>query len=244
MDWEKCAAHDEEFYSLSSPKRCEVLKGCCWFALSGLVGGIIGTLASLVLTNSLFEISAQPVFTAVFGLALIFLAGALFWRMWRSQVTRKSKVVLFALACTIFCAGVLAFFLDVKWIHGLPPPTKIPMYAILSGSLAFAIVFSFSEISSLSLCAGCNETPVITGRTQLLLLFCGAITLGTICGTVFGVLDVEDEQNFDRLVRQLIITIPIGTTIGTVIGCINYVQRAWLGTARYNTVPPIPDVNL
>jgi len=196
--------------------------------LSGFLSGLFGVLIAEVVANSLVEISITPVFSIVFGSAFFILGAAIMYRVFTSMNENRNIMIVFALL--VFASAAFSILLEKNWLP-LPPAAKVPMYAVVGLSLAFALTFSFTEFINMGVCDRCCKTdfennPVIGSKKQIFLIFAGAIIMGSVLGVLFGVIDVEnDDQLHEKFNKNLILSLPLGFFLGTIIGVINQVMR-------------------
>jgi len=198
--------------------------------LSGLLSGLFGVLVAEVVANSLVEISITPVFSIVFGAAFFVLGVAILYRVLTSLTEQDKRGVMIAFSALVFASSACSFLLERDWVP-LPPVAKIPMYAVVGLSLSFALTFSFTEFINMGLCDKCCRTdfennPIIAKKKQIFLIFAGAIIMGSILGVMFGVIDVEnDDQLHEKFNENLILSLPLGFVLGALIGVVNQYMR-------------------
>lgn len=215
--------------------------------LSSFIASIFGVVVAEVVANSLVEISVTPIFSVVFGVAFFLLGAALVFRAFTSlnESSKRGFMIFFALL--VFASGLFSFLLQKNWVQMDPEP-KSAMYAIVGLSLAFSLSFSFTEFINMGLCDRCCNTdfensPVISSKSQVILIFAGTALMGGFHGFMFGFLDVEnDDARQTKVTENLIWSIPLGAGIGAFIGFLNQWLRsapASNGYAQWSTKVPI-----
>jgi len=198
--------------------------------LSAFLSGLFGVLIAEVVANSLVEISITPVFSIVFGSAFFILGAAIVYRVFSSLTENDKRTIMIIFALLVFASSAFSFLLEKDWVS-LSPMAKVPMYAVVGLSLAFALTFSFTEFINMGLCDRCCKTdfennPVIGSKKQIFLIFAGAIVMGGTLGVMFGVIDVENDDKFhEKFTKNLILSLPLGFVVGAIIGGINQIMR-------------------
>ncbi|EER16923.1 conserved hypothetical protein, partial [Perkinsus marinus ATCC 50983] len=127
------------------------------------------------------------------------------------ESARKKQLQLFA--SLIVISGFLCFILEKNWFVGMSPVLKIPLYSILGVSVSFALTFSVvdminyllgflqvvvarplvestSQVYLVTLLSSCS----CSGKVQQVLFV--ALLMGGTFGFIFGVMDVEDEVQY------------------------------------------------
>jgi len=166
----------------------------------------------------------------IFGISFLLLGAALIWRIIKTVEDTLSRNIFLGFSALVILSGIFCFVVEVSWTH-LSVTAKIPLYACLGISLSFALTFSFTEMINLGLCDKCCNThfednPLISNRKQVIIIFSGAIFLGSIFGILFGSIDVEDDDSRrSKLKENLIWSIPIGAIIGGLISFLNQWMR-------------------
>jgi len=92
-------------------------------------------------------------------------------------------------------SGVLCFLLEKDWTHKISSQSKIPLYAILGISIAFSLVYSFTDILQYLVFRCCRNTKFFSipfAISHVRLLMCTASICGLYYGWIFGILDSED----------------------------------------------------
>jgi len=217
--------------------------------LSGLLSGLFGVLVAEVVANSLVEISITPVFSIVFGAAFFVLGIAILYRVLQSLTEQDKRSIMVAFSILVFASSACSFLLERDWVP-LPAVAKIPMYAIVGLSRSVALTFSFTEFINMGVCDRCCRTdfennPIIGTKKQIFLIFAGAIIMGSVLGVMFGVIDVEnDDQLHKKFNENLILSLPLGFVLGAIVGVINQFMRGApeLYTKFNNTSSHIDDI--
>jgi len=215
--------------------------------LSAFIAALFGVVVAEVVANSLVEISITPVFSVVFGAAFVLLGVSLVYRAFTSlnESSKRGFMIFFALL--VFASGLFSFLLQKEWVHMESKPKSI-MYAVVGLSLAFSLSFSFTEFINMGLCDKCCSTdfennPIISTKSQIILIFVGTTLMGALHGLMFGLIDVEnDDERHDKFTENLLWSLPLGATVGAVIGFLNQWIRSTpesSGYAQWSTKTPI-----
>jgi hypothetical protein len=195
---------------------------------SGLGGGVLGAIISVVVNNALIEISITPFFAAVFGGVLLLLGCLMLWRKLTeaSHGAPLTRVLMLAFSSLVFVSGASCFVLEKDWCHSLSPRAKVPLYVALAVSLSFAVAFSLVDLLNLysdcSMLTRSGGAPLVSTPSQILLVLGGAVLMGSTFGYLFGVMDVEDDDVFhNKLRNEERASLPIGFAIGGLVGLLN-----------------------
>lgn len=198
------------------------------------VGMALGVVGSYIVNTSLAEVSYNPTFSAAFGVCFIGLGGVIMWRvlvpdadMPQEDPVLRRCMVLFGLM--VMAAGFFSFFLDKVWFRSLSTGAKIPMYTILGASVTYAICFSLADLLNQGVpwckcCHGGEEavTPIVSTPMQVWSLMAVGLISGACYGYLFGMIDVEDDDEFnDRFREQEMVCVPLGIILGGVAGFTN-----------------------
>lgn len=63
--------------------------------------------------------------------------------------------------------------------------------------------------------------------SQIIALFATALTMGAVFGLLFGLTDVEnDDAHHTNLMRNAILSIPLGVLLGGIFGALNQFWRS------------------
>ena len=209
--------------------------------ISGFVGLCLGIAVSLIVNSTLVEISVSPFFALYFGLLFMSVGGIIIYRLNgatlfgspsaesdqsyslapEDEVRRKKQLNFFAgLICV---SGFLCFILEKNWFVGLSSTSKIPLYTILGVSVAFALVFSIVDLVNylMGFLRASVARPVVESPHQVYLVMTIALIMGATFGFIFGVMDIEDEIQYQvrlALLKEERTCIPIGAVLGAIAG--------------------------
>jgi hypothetical protein len=214
-------------------------------AISGFVGLCLGIAVSLIVNSTLVEISVSPFFALYFGLLFMSVGGIIIYRLNGSalfggpsssdnspadhsfslapedEVRRKKQLNFFAgLICV---SGFLCFILEKNWFLGLSSTAKIPLYTVLGVSVAFALVFSIVDLVNylMGFLRASVARPVVESPHQVYLVMTIALIMGATFGFIFGVMDIEDEIQYQvrlALLKEERTCVPIGAVLGAIAG--------------------------
>lgn len=208
---------------------------------SGFVGMILGIAISLIVNSTLVEISVSPFFALYFGILFMSVGGIIVYRLngaglWgnlnseadqalmmapEDELQRKKQLTFFAgLICL---SGLLCFILEKNWFVGLSPTMKVPLYTILGISVAFALVFSVVDLVNymMGFLRASVARPIVESPHQVYLIMTVAMVMGATFGFIFGVMDVEDEIQYQvrlALLKEEKTCLPIGALLGAIAG--------------------------
>ena len=181
-------------------------------------GGTLGVCSSLMVNSALVEVSCSPFFAVSFGLLFLTSALTVGWQL-QQESNARNFVLLTVFALLNAASGVVCFFLERDWSHGLTPRHKIPLYALLGMCLAFSVNFS-----TLDLLARCNlsasGTLLVRAEWQVRIVATTSIVTGAMYGLTFGVLDIEDQLMRsptlfrEALHREARVCYPVGLASG------------------------------
>jgi len=214
--------------------------------ISGFVGTCLGIAVSLIVNSTLVEISVSPFFALYFGLLFMSVGGIIIYRLNGSTLfsgntntdnvgeadqafllapedekRRKKQLTFFA---SLICfSGFLCFILEKNWFVGLSPTTKVPLYTILGVSVAFALVFSIVDLVNylMGFLRASIARPIVESSHQVYLIMTIAMVMGACFGFIFGVMDIEDEIQYQvrlALLKEERTCIPIGAILGAIAG--------------------------
>lgn len=211
--------------------------------ISGFVGLCLGIAVSLIVNSTLVEISVSPFFALYFGLLFMSVGGIIIYRLNGSslfggssgngeadqqftlapedEIRRKKQLNFFA---SLICvSGFLCFILEKNWFVGLSYTTKIPLYTILGVSVSFALVFSIVDLVNylMGFLRASVARPVVESPHQVYLVMTIAMIMGATFGFIFGVMDIEDEIQYQvrlALLKEERTCIPIGAVLGAIAG--------------------------
>jgi len=212
------------------------------YALAGVIGALLGMVASFTVNCTLVEISINGFFAVYFGVLFILIAGIILYRVMGG--THPKPFILTSLALVVFASGLLCFSLQRDWFVRLPPMTKVPVYAILGISITFSLLFAVIDLINHCSSEDPNSRPIIETEQQVYLVVATAVSMGFIFGLVFGLLDIEDEQISHikvALLREERICYPIGAIMGGVAAVWNQHMRE---TAASYKADPLKDNTL
>lgn len=210
--------------------------------LSGFVGMVLGLAISLIVNSTLVEISVSPFFALYFGLLFMSVGGIIIYRLNgasflsgsssldadqtlllapEDELRRKKQLTFFA--SLILVSGFLCFLLEKNWFVGLSWTTKVPLYTILGVSVAFALVFSVVDLVNyvMGFLRASVARPVVESSLQVYLIMTIALIMGATFGFIFGVMDIEDEIQYQvrlALLKEERTCLPIGAVLGAIAG--------------------------
>ncbi len=209
---------------------------------SGFVGMILGIAISLIVNSTLVEISVSPFFALYFGILFMSVGGIIVYRLNGASLfpaggqndadqalilapedekQRKKQLTFFAgLICF---SGLLCFILEKNWFVGLSATMKVPLYTILGISVAFALVFSVVDLVNylMGFLRASVARPIVESPHQVYLIMTVAMLMGATFGFIFGVMDVEDEIQYQvrlALLKEEKTCLPIGALLGAIAG--------------------------
>ena len=176
-------AIDEYLMAICSPLIYTLLR--CF-----LVGGLLGTMSSLMVNCSLVEVSVSPFFAIAFGL-LFLTSGFMMVAQIYSLPNAKNRVLLMAFAVLNFVSGIITFFLERDWSHGLSASHKVPLYMLLGSCLAFSVNFSSLDLIARFECFSSSQI-LVRAEWQLRVVAFTSIFTGGLYGYTFGALNLEE----------------------------------------------------
>jgi hypothetical protein len=194
------------------------------------LGALVGFLVTLLTTLALLEISTTAFFAVMLGGALICLSLVILARVLSATDSRRSsfsKYFVVGFALMVFAAGVFCFVLEKNWFTGLTPSSKVPMYALLGGALAFALTFTIVDVLNCisAKCGGPRPSPhvpIVGSSTQICVVLLASLCCGLYFGLLFGSLDVEDDdKKHTRYHKSWQYSMPVGILLGAVVGAVN-----------------------
>ena len=212
-------------------------------AMSGFVGMILGIAVSLIVNSTLVEISVSPFFALYFGLLFMSVGGIIIYRlngstlfsssggntdadqalllMPEDEKRRKKQLTFFA--SLILVSGFLCFILEKNWFVYLTWVGKIPLYTILGISVTFALVFSVVDLINylMGFLRASAARPVVESSHQVYFVMTVALVMGAIFGFIFGIMDIEDEIQYQvrlALLKEERTCLPIGALLGAFAG--------------------------
>jgi len=210
-------------------------------ALSGFVGILLGMIISLIVNCTLVEISISAFFSMYFGVLFIVVGGIILWRIFSQETNTDSAGKmkgLCAFAILIIVSGLICFTLEQQWYHGMSPMMKVPLYAVLGTSVAFALTFSVVDLVNyiLGFLQVSIAKPFVESESQVYMVLITALIMGGIFGLIFGVMDVEDEVSYQirlSLLREERFCYPVGAILGGCVGFGNeYLREVEAGSGK------------
>lgn len=183
-----------------------------------VVGGVLGTLNSLMVNSALVEVSCSPFFAVSFGLLFVASGFTVAYQMCR-EVNVRNRLLLTGFALLNAFAGIFCFLLERDWSHGITAQSKVPLYTLLGMCLAFSVNFS-----CLDLLARCESSiagaMLVRTEWQVRVVACMSLVTGSMYGFTFGFLDVEDQMVRSPLLyrealhREARVCYPLGAGMG------------------------------
>ena len=206
-------------------------------AISTIVGAILGVVISLIVNSTLIEISVSPFFSLYFGVLFVSVGAIILWRintitayqnLSDEEFTRKKQLTFFSIM--IIASGILCFLLERHWFVGLHYLAKVPLYSILGVSVAFALCFAIVDV--LNYTVGFAQIslarPLVESPNQVFLVLASSLIMGGIFGTIFGLMDIEDQAEYTiklSLMKEEHYCYPVGLLFGGLAGFGNEVLR-------------------
>ena len=83
--------------------------------ISGIVGGFLGIVVSVVVNCTLVEISINAFFSVYFGILFIVVGGVILWRVYTAtdaQYTDSKRQYLIGFAAIVMASGLVCFILE------------------------------------------------------------------------------------------------------------------------------------
>lgn len=205
-------------------------------SISGFVGVVLGIMISLIVNCTLVEISISAFFSMYFGILFIVVGAIILWRIFSQddgpgasdQKQKRGPLAIFAVL--IIVSGLICFALERHWYVGMTPLMKVPLYAILGTSVAFALTFSVVDLVNyvLGFLQVSIAKPFVESASQVYLVLTVALVMGGLFGLIFGIMDVEDEVSYQirlALLREERYCYPVGAILGGVVGFANEYLR-------------------
>jgi len=201
--------------------------------ISSVIGSFIGAGTSFAVISTLGEISTNEFFSFYFGMLFIIVGFLLLFRSldtrYRQLISAKPKILM-GIAIMTICSGVSSILLEKDVFKGFTPHAKIPLYALLGITLAFAILFSIVDIINYAagFCQPSHAKAIVDSKQQLIVIIILSCIMGFLYGVIFAVLDVEDAtpKNFAYLIiKDIRLSLPIGFVLGFFGGCYNECHR-------------------
>ena len=153
------------------------------------------------------------------------LGGVIACRVYSQNIIESRKKYFLAFGGLIILSGVLCFILERNWFIGLSPKIKIPLYGILGISISYALTFAIVDIVNYIFTYLVQfSKAIIENPEQITAVIFFSAVMGMIFGIIFGVMDIEDEANYQlklSLMKEELYCYPIGAIIGFISGCVN-----------------------
>ena len=139
----------------------------------------------------------------------------------------------YAMAVTNFLSGAFCFILEKEWFSKIDDDMKIPLYAMIGSSLAFAVNYTVVDvvIILLEFChydlrkrSKAEYTPLVVSNLQHFFLLIATVILGVIFGALYGLTDIETLYEVKvwmleaALFIEVFIFAPLGLLMGGIIG--------------------------
>lgn len=194
-------------------------------------GALFGICISWVENCTLAEISVNKFFSLYFGILFIVVGLLLSARVLNAEypVPKEKRFMFKVSAVIVSISGILCIVLETGWFH-FSAIYKVPLYTILGISIGFA--FTFSLLDSLNsvivFFRGENAQRVVETIPQIRVVVISCVTLGATFGTIFGMMDIEDNRGLelrDAILREEQYCKPIGVVIGGTTALLNYYLR-------------------
>jgi len=214
----------------------------CYIILSTFIGAFIGIIVSLIIANSLVEITRSTPFAIVFGVAFCLLGLAIFYRVYSTPTDSFKRILVFIFAILIIVSGIFCFVIPRDAYDQYKLIVLILIYSLLSISLAFALAFSITEFLNMGLCDKCRNIkpedpnaniPIVGSKGQVITVFAGALVIGIAFGIAFADIDPKNSDSYEK---QIIVSIPIGVVTGAVVGFLVQWLRS-MGNSQYMFKP-------
>lgn len=132
------------------------------------------------------------------GLFFLALAAIITWRV-LSFAAAANRAALLTLSALMACAGLLCLVYQRHWFFSLGALARVPIYALIGVSLAFALAFAVVELLNYAASAGLPaSTPgaarahaaIVQTPQQVALLAVASVVLGLVYGLMFGSAEV------------------------------------------------------
>lgn len=202
-----------------------------------LVGGVIGTICSLIVNCALVEVSTSPFFTLYFAFTFLVIGFVILWRLNVSKTDEDSqqRKSLRYFGMMIIASGVVCFFLRQSWFIHSPLLLKVSIYTLLGVSISFALTFTIVDLVNyfISMFETSVARPMVESKSQVLVILVISCVMGAIFGFLFGFMRIEDETEYHiklAVTKQEAKTWPLGAVLGCLSGfCNNYLrqQEVW-----------------
>eukprot|EP00933_Yihiella_yeosuensis_P005778 TRINITY_DN110366_c0_g1_i1.p1 TRINITY_DN110366_c0_g1~~TRINITY_DN110366_c0_g1_i1.p1 ORF type:complete len:242 (+),score=37.62 TRINITY_DN110366_c0_g1_i1:96-821(+) len=197
-------------------------------SMSGVIGVMLGIIISLIVNCTLVEISISSFFSLYFGFLFVVVGGIILWRIFSQDVASSDQSSamrgpLAIFATLIIVSGLICFTLEQHWYRGQSPLMKVPLYALLGTSVAFALTFSVVDLVNyiLGFLQVSVAKPFVESASQVYMVLACALVMGGLFGLIFGVMDVEDELSYQirlALLREEKYCYPVGALLGGIVG--------------------------
>lgn len=182
------------------------------------IGSTLGIASSLMVNSALVEVSCSPFFAVSFGLLFLTSAATVGWQL-RHEANARNFCLLLLFTLLNAISGIVCFFLERDWSHGLTPRSKVPLYALLGMCLAFSV--NFSVLDLLARCdLSVSGTFLVRAEWQVRVVATTSIITGAMYGLTFGILDIEDQMARspklfrEALHREARVCYPVGAASG------------------------------
>ncbi|KAJ6226717.1 hypothetical protein M0813_10591 [Anaeramoeba flamelloides] len=204
--------------------------------MSTLVCGFLGLVFSIIIADSLIEITYFRIFSILF--AITFLALSLVFLMYfielRKTATKFRSNCLLFVTIYIFIAGIFCWFPDQGWWFKASHSLRIFSYILIAIALSFVLVFVAMEIYSSpkfdKLFKRKDGPSMLLPRilkSQIILIIALAIFVGLIVGSIVGVVDIEDSEDaYYDLKFSIVRALFVGLAVGLLAGSLAYTMRS------------------
>lgn len=238
---------DVVFQALQDP--CGTLKAAGFkeVFLSMVVGAGLGMVIAFLVICTLVEISLSYFEAMLFGCILIMLGGFILARTVcaaEEAPERFYRIVLGSFAVLVILSGMCCFALQENWHKSLSVHEKVPIYFLLGTTLSFSIIFGMGDIVNIcgTRCTGEEDMPIFHSNAQIYLVVLAAVGMGAAEGLVFGMLDAEDDVYLhDQFLRTRHYCVPLGGSIGALVGILNQMFRYAETPDSYHKVSQVAD---
>jgi uncharacterized membrane protein (Fun14 family) len=167
---------------------------------SACAGALLGMAVGWCVNAAMVEISINSIFAAYFGLFFCALAGVIAVRV-SAFSAGAHRPALLVLAALMGASGLLCLAYQRHWFFSLAGGARVPIYALIGVSLAFALTFATAELLNYAAGGGSGlggggggepggaaraRAALVQTPTQVILLAVASVLLGLVYGLMFG----------------------------------------------------------